>query len=271
MRELFRAGGEKLFLGIRLAGGGFIRAVRAVRASTGCDSGRGVRLRRGSLGEDPRGAHPVRGRPRRDSGRLRRPPRLGRPASAGGEPRAERPGAAPDIERRSSPSGSMRTTSSQSTSWQGHYPVDGIKEIGSWLRPVWKIEAGRIGGRSYSLDAIEHEILRPLGDPRIHGAVVCASTSCPPLRREPYRGSGSTFSSTTTWVAGWQTRARVSGSTTSRSESISARSSGGSLRTSRAPAARSDSLPSTFRRPSGSGSRDTAPRWRSPGSTTTGA
>lgn len=69
-----------------------------------------------------------------------------------------------------------------------HYPVDGIKEIGSWLRPVWKIEAGRIGGRSYSLDAIEHEILRPLGDPRIHGAVVCASASCPPLRREPYRG-----------------------------------------------------------------------------------
>ena len=69
-----------------------------------------------------------------------------------------------------------------------HYPVDGIKEIGSWLRPVWKIEAGRIGGRSYSLDAIEHKILRPLGDPRIHGAVVCASASCPPLRREPYRG-----------------------------------------------------------------------------------
>ena len=67
-----------------------------------------------------------------------------------------------------------------------HYPVDGIKEIGSWLRPVWKIEAGRIGGQSYSLDAIEHQILRPLGDPRIHGAVVCASASCPPLRREPY-------------------------------------------------------------------------------------
>jgi hypothetical protein len=30
-----------------------------------------------------------------------------------------------------------------------HYPVEGIKEIGSWLRPVWKIEAGRIGERSY--------------------------------------------------------------------------------------------------------------------------
>ena len=67
-----------------------------------------------------------------------------------------------------------------------HYPVGGIKEIGSWLRPVWKIEAGRIGGRSYPLDAIEHQILRPLGDPLIHGAVVCASASCPPLRREPY-------------------------------------------------------------------------------------
>jgi hypothetical protein len=70
-----------------------------------------------------------------------------------------------------------------------HYPVAGIREIGSFLSPVWKKPAGTIGGRSYSLDAIEHEILRPLGEPRIHGAIVCASLSCPPLRREPYRAA----------------------------------------------------------------------------------
>jgi hypothetical protein len=65
-------------------------------------------------------------------------------------------------------------------------PVESIRDLGSLVRPVWKREAGRIGGRSYSLDEIEHGILRPLGEPRIHAAIVCASLSCPPLRREPY-------------------------------------------------------------------------------------
>ena len=68
------------------------------------------------------------------------------------------------------------------------YPVASIKELGSLLRPVWKRQAGTIDGREVTLDEIEHRILRPLGDPRIHGAIVCASLSCPPLRREPYRG-----------------------------------------------------------------------------------
>lgn len=36
-----------------------------------------------------------------------------------------------------------------------------------------------------SLDEIE-EGLRQLGEPRIHMAIVCASKSCPDLRREPY-------------------------------------------------------------------------------------
>jgi hypothetical protein len=65
-------------------------------------------------------------------------------------------------------------------------PLESIRDLGSLLRPVWKREAGRIGGRGYSLDEIEHAILRPLGEPRIHAAIVCASLSCPPLRREPY-------------------------------------------------------------------------------------
>lgn len=68
----------------------------------------------------------------------------------------------------------------------GGYPLTSIKDRGGLLTPVWKIEAGRVGGRSVTLHEIEHEILRPLGDPRIHAAIVCASTSCPSLRREPY-------------------------------------------------------------------------------------
>lgn len=43
------------------------------------------------------------------------------------------------------------------------------------------------GGKAYSLDDIEHGILRRrFSDPRIHFAVNCASTSCPPLQREPF-------------------------------------------------------------------------------------
>ena len=42
-----------------------------------------------------------------------------------------------------------------------------------------------IDGRKVSLDAIETR-LRNMSDPRIHGTLVCASLSCPPLRREAY-------------------------------------------------------------------------------------
>jgi hypothetical protein len=65
-------------------------------------------------------------------------------------------------------------------------PAESIRDVGSLLRPVWKKTAGTAGGRSLSLDEIEHAILRPMGEPRIHMAIVCASTSCPSLAREPY-------------------------------------------------------------------------------------
>lgn len=66
------------------------------------------------------------------------------------------------------------------------YPIDSIRDVGSFLRPVWKRRAGVVAGRTVSLDEIEHAILRPLGDARMHAAIVCASTSCPSLRREPF-------------------------------------------------------------------------------------
>jgi hypothetical protein len=68
-----------------------------------------------------------------------------------------------------------------------YYPIESIKDIGSVFNPVWKKPAGRIDGKDYSLDEIEHGIVRPMGDPRAHAAVVCASTSCPALRREAWR------------------------------------------------------------------------------------
>jgi hypothetical protein len=47
-----------------------------------------------------------------------------------------------------------------------------------------------LAGRTRTLDEIENDILRKhFAEPRIHFALVCASTSCPILRREAYRGA----------------------------------------------------------------------------------
>jgi hypothetical protein len=45
----------------------------------------------------------------------------------------------------------------------------------------------RVGERRYNLTEIEHEVLRRMGEPRIHFALVCASRGCPPLRNHAYR------------------------------------------------------------------------------------
>ena len=70
-----------------------------------------------------------------------------------------------------------------------HWPIKSIKEAGSWFTPVWNKTAGKINGRKTSLDAIENKILRKLGEPRIHFAIVCASLSCPDLRVEAYKAA----------------------------------------------------------------------------------
>ncbi len=52
---------------------------------------------------------------------------------------------------------------------------------------VWKKLEWQAGGRSITLDEIEHEVLRKqFVEPRIHFAIVCASISCPDLRSEAY-------------------------------------------------------------------------------------
>lgn len=67
------------------------------------------------------------------------------------------------------------------------YPIESIRDGGNFLFPIWKKDVGAVGGRSYSLDEIEHGILRKdFAEPRIHFALVCASVSCPDLRREPF-------------------------------------------------------------------------------------
>ncbi|MCP3906149.1 MAG: DUF547 domain-containing protein [Planctomycetes bacterium] len=43
-----------------------------------------------------------------------------------------------------------------------------------------------VARQDLTLDRLENERVRPLGDPRTHAALVCAAMSCPPLRAEPY-------------------------------------------------------------------------------------
>jgi hypothetical protein len=68
-----------------------------------------------------------------------------------------------------------------------NYPVESIKDIGSWFNLVWNKNAGIVGGKTYSLNDVEHNILRKMGDPRIHAAIVCASLSCPDLAMFSYK------------------------------------------------------------------------------------
>src|ERR1700687_3226242 len=67
------------------------------------------------------------------------------------------------------------------------------------ITSVWKTRDGQFfqrrqhlaGGRAVSLNVIKHEILRvKFGEPRIHFAITCGSTGCPPMRPAAYEGAG---------------------------------------------------------------------------------
>ncbi len=66
---------------------------------------------------------------------------------------------------------------------------DSIKNLGSTFTSPWKKHKWTIAGKEYSLDNIEHDIIRPMGEARIHFAVNCAAKSCPDLRAQAYRAS----------------------------------------------------------------------------------
>lgn len=67
-----------------------------------------------------------------------------------------------------------------------HWPLESIKDAGSFFKSVWKKPVGVLDGRMTTLHEIEHEILREMNEPRIHMAIVCASLSCPDLRTEAF-------------------------------------------------------------------------------------
>ncbi len=78
-----------------------------------------------------------------------------------------------------------------------NYPIESIEDLHSggkilayvFSNTVWDKELVVINGKEFSLNDIEHEIIRKKFDePKIHFALVCAAVSCPPLRNEAYRG-----------------------------------------------------------------------------------
>jgi hypothetical protein len=68
------------------------------------------------------------------------------------------------------------------------YPTSSIQNHASWLGGynIWRDLLVVVGSHTYSLGQIEHDILRPFDEPRIHFAIVCASRGCPRLRDRAY-------------------------------------------------------------------------------------
>ena len=63
-----------------------------------------------------------------------------------------------------------------------NYPLKSIMNIKKKGKDAWNIPFAKVGNKTYTLNHIEHEILRKkFNDPRIHVGVNCASGSCPQL------------------------------------------------------------------------------------------
>ena len=64
----------------------------------------------------------------------------------------------------------------------------GLPESLAGLRkiPFFVFKRFRIGGRSMSLYTYENDVIRKMGDERVHFALNCMSVGCPQLPREPF-------------------------------------------------------------------------------------
>lgn len=68
------------------------------------------------------------------------------------------------------------------------YPTTSIRNHTAKLvgYNIWKDLPLIVGSGQYSLEQIEHQVLRKMNEPRIHFAIVCASVGCPRLRNEAF-------------------------------------------------------------------------------------
>lgn len=67
-----------------------------------------------------------------------------------------------------------------------NYPLKSMMD----LKKAWDQKFIKLGNKNYSLNQIEHDIIRKeFDEPRIHFALVCAAVSCPVLLNEAYSAS----------------------------------------------------------------------------------
>lgn len=60
-------------------------------------------------------------------------------------------------------------------------------ELNVWRRAkIFLLTSVKVDGDTTTLQAFESDVIRPMGDPRIHFALNCMVRDCPRLRREPY-------------------------------------------------------------------------------------
>ncbi len=64
------------------------------------------------------------------------------------------------------------------------WPLKSIRDLDDGK--VWDARSFTVAGRSVTLNDIEHRILRPMGDARVHAAINCASAGCPPIADTPF-------------------------------------------------------------------------------------
>jgi len=64
------------------------------------------------------------------------------------------------------------------------WPIASIRDLDGGN--PWRKRTFTVASRTVTLDDIEHGILRPLEDARIHAGVNCASVGCPPLHRRAF-------------------------------------------------------------------------------------
>jgi len=73
--------------------------------------------------------------------------------------------------------------------------ISGIRDIGTIVPfvEVWNKPAGTVGGKVWTLQQVEDYLLSPpegyKPDPRLHAAIVCASVSCPNVRKGAFNYS----------------------------------------------------------------------------------
>jgi hypothetical protein len=67
----------------------------------------------------------------------------------------------------------------------GKYPTASVKDT---FFSFFTAKNITVAGQKTSFKALEDNVIRKLGEPRIHFALNCASRSCPPLNREAFAG-----------------------------------------------------------------------------------